>query len=413
MEKNEFQYCQQCGTKNEQMAQFCINCGSALQTQSESATTNKTTMTNESTATTTSQPATVTSQQVTTEAQENVDSVSSLTPQHHSGMIDEATHELNNWAGGDGSVHLKLSTFLSEVFRNHTQEEAEEIFIVGTRETTPPLADVVDDKIQPWLFSRVLVLIVFSGFLLQFLALLNANFGTVYSMDAIMAISVPVAALMLFFEMNIYKNISMYQVVQIFSIGGILSIIAAVIIDLLIGNGGSIDFVGAMLTGFAEELGKVIVAAYFVKKLNANNIFNGMLIGAAVGSGFAAFENITYMFGSHGQFAPISYALFRSITSISTHGEWCAIATAGLVVAKGYGSLEFSTFFDRRFLRFFFMVVILHMLWDWNLLNGLGLVRYVILAVCTWVLVFVFINAGLQQVKQRQIEQRREMQTSA
>lgn len=59
------------------------------------------------------------------------------------------------------------------------------------------------------------------------------------------------------------------------------------------------------------------------------------------------------------------------------------------------------------------MVVILHMLWDWNLLNGLGLVRYVILAVCTWVLVFVFINAGLQQVKQRQIEQRREMQTSA
>ncbi|WP_252895334.1 hypothetical protein [Fructilactobacillus florum] len=45
-----------------------------------------------------------------------------------------------------------------------------------------------------------------------------------------------------------------------------MSIIAAVIIDLLIGNGGSIDFVGAMLTGFAEELGKVIVAAYFVKK---------------------------------------------------------------------------------------------------------------------------------------------------
>lgn len=42
----------------------------------------------------------------------------------------------------------------SEVFKPHTKNEADEIFIAGTAKTTPAICDISEEWGKPWLFSQ-------------------------------------------------------------------------------------------------------------------------------------------------------------------------------------------------------------------------------------------------------------------
>ena len=55
-----------------------------------------------------------------------------------------------------------------------------------------------------------------------------------------------------------------------------------------------LDFFGAFLTGVVEEIGKVVIVYWFLRRLGKLSILSGLLIGASVGAGFAAFESAGY-----------------------------------------------------------------------------------------------------------------------
>ena len=379
-------FCPNCGTKNEGDAKFCLNCGQPLpqiyadQSDSENA---KSTV----------------SQKVPNQTSKST-------------IVDATTSRINSWTGGQGAVKVSLRDFFGQVFQSHSQAEAEEIFIAGTKTTTPDLADLADEQVQPWLFSRALVFTLILGALLWVLSLLNPRIGVTFSLDAALSVAVPVSALILFFEVNVYRNISFYQVIKITLVGGALSLIAAMILDSFLGMSGALNFTGALITGIAEELGKVLVAGYFIYRMRAKHIFNGMLIGAAVGSGFAAFENIMYMVDdSTGQLASVTAALVRSLFSISDHTEWCAIAAAALVMAKETKQLELEDFLRPNFLKFLLSVIVIHMLWDWDIYTSV--IKNIILAVITWLFVFVLIHAGLREVKTLQLQMKKQGDTDA
>lgn len=99
-------YCPNCGQKNEEQASFCTNCGSEL--PSLSAQDSQEVASNE-------QPA------------ENGEATT---------IFDMATKQINGWTGGQGAIKVSLKDFFGQVFRRHTEDEAEKIFIVGTKETT-------------------------------------------------------------------------------------------------------------------------------------------------------------------------------------------------------------------------------------------------------------------------------------
>lgn len=367
-EKPKYIFCIHCGTQNEITAKFCVHCGQSLtQTPNEQVLN------------------------------------SEFVKDKQSKIIDTATSQLNSWTGGQGSVQVSLKDFFQQVFKPHTKEEAEEIFIVGTKKTTPSLEEIANDKVQPWLFSRILVFILSAGLLLFVFEKLNQNLGDWIAMDAVIAVAVPISALVLFFEINVYKNISFYLITKIIIIGGVLALIMAVILDNVLSNAGNLNFLSALMTGFVEETAKIMIAAYFIQKLNIKHVFNGMLLGAAVGTGFAAFENIQYMVINE-QLVSFNGALVRTFLSISDHTEWCAIAAAALVIVKGSKKLSINTFFDARFLRFFALVIIIHMCWDWSLFDGITYIRYGVLVVITWITVFVLIHAGLREVRELQMK---------
>lgn len=364
-------FCTNCGAENNTKSKFCVKCGQSLV-------------------------------KVTDDGMEQKVEQTGATEQASS-IFDSATSRLNAWTGGTGAVKVSWKDFFSEVFKSHTEEEAEDIFIAGTKKTTPSLAEISNEKVQPWLFSRILVVIIAAGILLSVMTNLNQNMlGDQVAVDVITCIAVPMAALVLFFEINIYKNISFYKIGKIMLLGGILSLILTISIDNFIGDSGELNFVGALLTGIVEELAKLLIAAYFVQKLKIKRIFNGLLIGAAVGTGFAAFENIQYMFMG-GQISSITGALIRTFYSIASHTEWCAIATAALVIVKGSQKLTTNTFMSPQFLKFFVLVVAIHMLWDWDLLYSFRNIVVATLILVTWITIFVMIHAGLREVKALQL----------
>ncbi len=375
--KQQSIFCMYCGTKNSLNAKFCINCGRPLVKEA------------------------IKHQRVA-----SVDQQHGQGNDENDNMISATTSRINRWTGGHGAVKVSLRDFFGQVFKHHDASEAENIFIVGTDKTTPSLGQLVNDRVQPWLFSRALLFTMILAALLWVLTLLNQRIGVVVSLDAAISIAVPVSALILFFEVNVYKNISFYRVIQIFLIGGALSLIAAMILDTLIGNDGQMDLWGSLTTGIAEEIAKVMVAAYFISRMKAKHIFNGMLIGAAVGSGFAAFENVMYMINdTTGQLVSVNSALIRALFSISDHTEWCAISVAALVLVKGSKELTMDDFFKPTFLKFLVSVILIHALWDWQFIGFL--LKNVVLAVITWIFVFVLIHAGLREVKELQLKLKR------
>lgn len=379
-EEQQYVFCTNCGTKNSRAAKFCINCGQPLVKPGEADH----------------------HEQQATAHRRDV---------KQSSVMDATTSRINSWTGGRGAVKVSLRDFFGQVFHHHTEREAEDIFIVGTEHTTPSLTDLADDRVQPWLFSRALLFTLVLAALLWVLSILNPRTGVTVSLDVAIAIAVPVSALILFFEVNVYRNISFYQVIQIFLMGGALSLIATIILDSLLGNNGELNLWGALTTGIAEELAKVLVAAYFISRLNVKHIFNGMLIGAAVGSGFAAFENVMYMVDDNtGQLASVSDALLRALFSISDHTEWCAIAAAALVMVKGSRRLSFDDFMQPAFLRFLISVILIHALWDWDAISSL--LTMAVLAVITWIFVFVLIHAGLREVKEMQLQLKQQQSTA-
>jgi len=163
-----------------------------------------------------------------------------------------------------------------------------------------------------------------------------------------------------------------------------------------------LNITGATIVSLVEEIGKLVIIGYVIKKLNPKFILNGLLIGTTFGAGFAAFESAgyAYRFGVvFGEGTMISVILLRAWMSMGTHVVWSAIAGAALVYVKGNDPLKSDHFLHADFLKLFAVSIILHAVWDKPLyvLHNFNLL-FIILIVIAWIFVFSIINAGFKQI---------------
>lgn len=311
---------------------------------------------------------------------------------------------LNEYMGNTGNVSLNWKDLFSNVFKKHTNQEAEDIFICGTSRTTPPLSEVSDTWPKPWLYSRV-----FLGFLIAYVILLvcSSGFENINAIPGTIIVgsfAVPFTTLVLFMEVNAFRNISVYDVMKYFMIGGC----ASLLVTLFLFELGIIDTdlsstYGAMGVGIVEEVGKLAIVYWLIKKTPAcNYILSGLLVGACVGAGFAAFESSGYAFtyllyGGWDSMTDVIY--LRGLLAPGGHVAWAAITGAALVIAKGNGPLTTGVFNNSRFWKIFIIPVGLHGLWDAPLLSGHPLLKLGALIVLVWIVVLILINMGLDQVR--------------
>ena len=386
--RKTMRYCNYCGYQNHDGAAFCGNCGRPIGINQSRKEANDANQRNRC-----------------------------KTSQNGKSWVDS----LNDYVGNDRPADLNWKVLFSDVFKKHSVEEAEDIFICGTHSTTPSAYEVSKEWPHPWLYSRVFLMFGIAFALLWFCCDMFGNPNALPGMIVVGAFTVPLSTMILFVEVNAWKNVSLYKVIQTFLVGGCASLVATLFLFSIVGA-HELDFFGAFLTGIVEETGKVVIVYWFLRRLGKLSILSGLLIGASVGAGFAAFESAGYalqpviaffqnsgFYAAYGQrldasamMDAINQSIFlRGFLAPGGHVTWAAISGAALVVAaKAKGRIDTSLFTDGKFLRLFLIPVVLHGTWD-SPLSSIGIEFYMVplaLTVIVWVVVLILINMGLTEV---------------
>lgn len=275
---------------------------------------------------------------------------------------------------------MTLKDIFSDVSRKHTPDETARVFIAGTSLTTPSETDMLAVWQKPFLFARFFV--VCAVMMAMFFAFSFLHPGGQFYLMICLSVFVSVTLLLLVWEMNIPRNISLYEILLIVGVGGILSLLATVLLAIVDPTSGAI---WAPLT---EEPAKLIIIYLILKKKNYKFTLNGILIGVAVGTGFAVFENLWYSYRallSSGIGGAVYQAAVRAITDIPGHGLYAGLYGGALVMVKKEAPVSGKHLLDVNFLKYFGMSFLIHMLNNSGFSNSLVVMTVVmttIIIVC-------------------------------
>lgn len=308
------------------------------------------------------------------------------------GMHD-FTSTINSLTGEGGDVDIDLGVLFSQVFQPHTKEEQEELFICGTKNTTPKESEIMDEWPKPWLYMRVLAVLAITFVCLLFISTAFNNTNGLPGTIFVGAMTIPFALVVFFWETNAPRNISLIEVVKLFFLGGALSLVSTLILYAII-EVRELDYIGAILVGFCEEIGKGIIIYQFLKAKKYRYILNGLLIGACIGAGFAVFETAGYAFNyllAYGTGQMFDVLMLRGILALGGHVVWSAMVGGGIVIGKTK---------NNALIQFMTIAIVLHAIWDMPIHFGseFYLVQ-IILTIIAWIIILTLISSGLKQVK--------------
>lgn len=288
------------------------------------------------------------------------------------------------------------------------EESIEDVFAAGVPRTTPALAELPSGWPRPRAFWHIF----FGAIAAYALLVVGAKvFDNQFFWPGVLVVgsfATPLAVVVLFLELNTPRNVSVYQVGRQILLGGALSLIAVLVLGLFIPSGTG-EAWPAFLTGFVEELAKVLALLWIARDRRYVWQMNGLLFGAAVGAGFAGFESAGYSFvavmGDVSQ--GLNLILLRGLLAPGGHVIWCALAGAALWRVKGERPFEWAMLFSPVVLKRLGVVIVLHGLWDTNLglyipFGGLGLFGvtplHVALILVGWYLVFGALKQSLREI---------------
>jgi RsiW-degrading membrane proteinase PrsW (M82 family) len=328
------------------------------------------------------------------------------------GMISKVISGVGAAAGLDASMEAGgFRSLFKSTFKSRDIVEMESQFAVGTPATTPRLQEADVRMPAPWVFFRLIVASMVGTFGFYWALMRFANVKLIPGWIFMGAFGIPFAVLVFFMEVNVPRNVSFYRVLKLLMLGGLLSLV----ITLLLHDATGLGVLGPVSAGPIEETAKILALVFFMRKWKGMGwTLNGMLFGAAVGAGFAAFETAGYILeaflgfivgdGTHS--AEIEAMMFgRAIWAPFTHVIWTAAAGGALWRVMAGRDFTFSMFSQWQFLRVFLLVVGLHSIWN----SGLALpivgspwnhyIKYLLLGGIGWGLILLLLHDGLAQIR--------------
>ncbi len=312
---------------------------------------------------------------------------------------------------------FRWSDIFSDVTKPHTQEDKDKLLVSGCTTYMPTEASMLKDWTKPWLFARfalVGVLLVVLMYVFQYIALSYAIIAMLMFVPAFIA---PITILLFFWEMNIPRNISLMDILKYVMFAGATSCTLTFIIrDIMLVSNDSRAYIVAPIP---EELAKFILVYIIIKKLDCKYILNGLLVGAAVGAGFAAIESAGYAFNillTDGTMASLHHInLLRGLLAVGGHSVWAPMYGAALAASKKNKPLTMSHIADKLVIITLFSAIILHTIWNFNIdellvrfadlpiaysLSYFLTVYYgkeIILIILAWVIDFKLLRKGIIQ----------------
>ena len=352
--------------------------------------------------------------------------------------VDELLHPsekgtLDDITGLNGLGGFSLWHFFADVFRHHSREEVLDIFCCGTPGTTPPLHAVSSAWPTPWIFARMLLACILLYFGFNWACNTFQNPNLVPGLMFVGNFAIPFCVAVFFYELNVRREVPFLEVMRAMFYGGLMSLIFA------LGLVAVSPHLLAWIAGPIEEPAKLVAAILIAGSRRNGRILTGLLLGAGVGAGFAAFESSGYTFAELARFISSStaaqlitsinpaqgYAMAQNASLINPdavmqvralitpfgHIVWTAISAGAYWLALKHRiaegrrpcnatGIDWAAFADVRFLRIAIVPVVLHLVWNTTWLEEFGLLRFLILGVIAWAVALRLVHAGLQQIRE-------------
>jgi len=335
------------------------------------------------------------------------------------GFLEGVRAKIRDLASTEKLEGFSLGQTFSQTFSRHGSDAIEEYMMVGSSRTTPPIEMAETGWPKPWMFFRVLTLFVVSSVVLYAVWKFTGNIPLMPAILIMGSFAVPLATLVLLFEMNTPRNVSVVEVGKLFVMGG-LAALCAVSFEYMIGIAGK-------LPGVVEETAKLAMVLLVVRGARYKYELNGILFGAAVGAGFASFE--TTFYGLIKAFLPtliqglqqmqtsdaisaavqamVDNLVVRGVLAPFGHVAWTAIAAGAFWRVRRDQPTSLAMLTDGRFLKTFAIPVAMHTIWDAsvllpNLPTVVNILLWIGTGVTTWYVLFGLVQQGLREVKEEQ-----------
>jgi RsiW-degrading membrane proteinase PrsW (M82 family) len=194
--------------------------------------------------------------------------------------------------------------------------------------------------------------------------LLTGNPNLIPTMVLLGSFLIPVTFVAWAYERRDTGEVTVDLIFNTFLTGGVLGVLAASLLESYLLHPSPWLFLGV---GLIEEAVKLAVLMVLTRHLTIKSVRDGMILGACVGFGFAAFESAGYaftaMFTAEGLSITqlVETELLRGLVAPLGHGLWTAIL--GGVLFSGSDGRHFAI--TGRLILAYLGVSVLHALWDW------------------------------------------------
>lgn len=287
----------------------------------------------------------------------------------------------------ENAAAVTWKDIFSEFRKPHKKEDMDYLLLAGSSLITYEESTMFQRWHKPWLFWRVLLVGLAAAAAVYAVELVTISlYGACYysALNLLFAIIppmvTPIALMIFFWELNIPRNISIYQLAACFFGGGLLSIFFTVVFNYSLGD------IPAYLAPVTEEPAKLITAILFtnmVSKKSNIKIYGvtGLCIGASVGAGFGAFESAQYAFNylyiaSQGTLAITQSAVIdvfwnshflRGILAVGGHTLYCAPYIAAIALHCKHRRIDWEAIRNQDFYQAFLLSCGVHFLWNGGL----------------------------------------------
>lgn len=246
----------------------------------------------------------------------------------------------------------------------HTHHERERILQTGTMGRQAVSADMYRGWQRPWFFWTVLkagAILIAACFALVYGCQLLLDTTTRLAVEMLFLIPpmvVPVVLMIFFWELNVPRNVTIWELLMFFLVGTLLSLGGNALMFVLVGTEGGP--MAALREEPAKLLAGIALLAY-CRKGKGKQIcgLTGLVIGAAVGSGFSALETISY-----GLQYDLETVMIRVFFAVVGHTLYSCSYLAALALHAPNGKISTDSFLNADFLWTFGCSVFCHAFWN-------------------------------------------------